>query len=215
MAEAHEAHLEHHFDSAEQQFGAASLGMWIFLLTELMFFGGVLVAFATYFMTFYESFEAASNELSLGIGTANTIVLLTSSYTMVRAVAAARSEGPRAQVRWLFATMALGTVFLGVKAYEYASKFSAGLVPGSNFSSTSPTVALDELFFSFYFFLTGLHAIHMIIGLGILGWLTWKARSGSFTSSWFTPVELTGLYWHFVDLVWIFLFPMLYLLGRH
>ena len=209
------SHLEHQFDDIEQQFGAANLGMWIFLLTEVMFFGGILTAYAIYFVTFAEVFEEASNHLSWWLGGINTIVLLASSFTMARSVAAAQVDRWQVQVRWLLATIVLGVAFLGVKAWEYAGKFEDNLVPGRYFSVASEAAAVEELFFSFYFLLTGLHAIHMIIGIGLLAYLVVRARQGGFDREYFTPVEMAGLYWHFVDLVWIFLFPMLYLLGRH
>ncbi len=180
-----------------------------------MFFGGILAAYAIYFVTFADVFEEASNHLSWEMGGFNTLVLLGSSFTMARAVAAAQSQGRAAQARWLIGTILLGLAFLGIKAWEYAGKFEDQLVPGRNFSVASEFAAVEELFFSFYFLLTGLHAIHMVIGIGLLGYLAARARRGDFDRSYFTPVEMAGLYWHFVDLVWIFLFPMLYLLGRH
>ena len=207
--------VAHQFDDAEQQFEASVLGMWIFLLTEVMFFGGVLVAYAIYFVSFTEAFEDASNHLSLSLGALNTVVLLTSSFTMARAVYAAQAESSAMQTKWLLRTIALGVVFLVVKAFEYRSKFVEALVPGDSFGLEGPQAAQHELFMSFYFALTGLHAVHMVIGIGLLLVLWWMARRGRFDPGYFTPIEMTGLYWHFVDLVWIFLFPMLYLLGRH
>lgn len=207
--------VAHQFDDAEQQFDASVLGMWLFLLTEVMFFGGILVAYAIYFVNFTEAFEAASNHLSLGLGALNTVVLLSSSFTMARAVHAAQAESRSSQASWLLRTIALGVLFLGVKAFEYRSKFVEGLVPGDSFTFEGAQAAQHELFLSFYFTLTGLHAVHMVIGIGLLTILWWMARRGRFDSGYFTPVEMSGLYWHFVDLVWIFLFPMLYLLGRH
>lgn len=207
--------VAHQFDDAEQQFEASTLGMWIFLLTEVMFFGGALVAYAVYFVTFTDAFEDASNHLSLGLGTLNTVILLSSSFTMARAVHAAQVESSAHQVRWLSRTILLGGAFLAVKGYEYTAKFTEGLVPGDAFAFAGPQAAQHELFLSFYFALTGLHAVHMVIGVGILAVLLLLARRGRFRRDYFTPVEMSGLYWHFVDLVWIFLFPMLYLLGRH
>ena len=207
--------VAHQFDDAEQQFGAATLGMWIFLLTEVMFFGAILAAYAIYFVTYVDPFEDASNHLSLALGALNTVILLTSSLTMARAVHAAQTADARTQVRWLVRTLALGAAFLVIKAFEYGSKFEEGLVPGIGFRYDGPGAAQHELFLSFYFALTGLHALHMIIGIGVLLVLVWMARRGRFSAAYFTPVEMSGLYWHFVDLVWIFLFPMLYLLGRH
>lgn len=207
--------VAHQFDDAEQQFEASVLGMWIFLLTEVMFFGGILTAYAIYFIAYTQAFEDASNHLSLSLGALNTVVLLTSSLTMARAVHAAQAESSRMQTRWLGRTIFLGLVFLVVKAFEYRSKFVDAMVPGDSFSFEGAHAAQHELFMSFYFALTGLHAVHMIIGVALLGVLWWMARRGRFDGAYFTPVEMTGLYWHFVDLVWIFLFPMLYLLGRH
>ena len=207
--------VAHQFDDADQQFEASVLGMWIFLLTEVMFFGGILAAYAIYFVSFTQAFEDASNHLSLSLGALNTVVLLTSSLTMARAVHAAQAESRQMQMRWLGRTIVLGLAFLVVKTFEYRSKFVEGLVPGDTFSFEGAHAAQHELFMSFYFALTGLHAVHMIIGVVLLGVLWWMARRGRFDAGYFTPVEMTGLYWHFVDLVWIFLFPMLYLLGRH
>lgn len=205
----------HQFDTAEQQYEASQLGMWIFLANEVMFFGGVLAAYLVSFVLYADSFEAASNHLSLPLGTFNTVVLLASSLTMALAVHAAQVGNRAQQVRQLTGTLVLGTVFLVVKAYEYNHKFHEGLVPGPWFSYTGPGAAEHELFLSFYFALTGLHAAHMVIGIAILAVLIARARRGRFGPAYFTPVECSGLYWHFVDLVWIFLFPLLYLLGRH
>lgn len=207
--------VAHQFDTAEQQYGASQLGMWIFLANEVMFFGGVLAAYLVSFVLHADAFEDASNHLSLPLGALNTVVLLTSSLTMALAVHAAQVGDRRGQVRHLFWTLLLGLVFLVVKAYEYSHKFHEGLVPGPYFAYGGPGASEHELFLSFYFALTGLHALHMVIGIGILAVLIFMARRGSFGAGYFTPVEVSGLYWHFVDLVWIFLFPMLYLLGRH
>ena len=207
--------VAHQFDTAEQQYEASQLGMWIFLANEIMFFGGLLAAYLVSFVLYPESFEDASNHLSLPLGTFNTIVLLGSSLTMALAVHAAQIGERKQQVRQLTWTLILGSIFLVVKGYEYAHKFHEGLIPGPSFAFKGPGAGEHELFVSFYFALTGLHAAHMVIGIGILVWLILRARRGHFGPSYFTPVECSGLYWHFVDLVWIFLFPLLYLLGRH
>jgi cytochrome c oxidase subunit 3 len=180
-----------------------------------MFFGGVLAAYLVSFVVYAPSFEDASNHLNLPLGAFNTIVLLASSLTMALAVHAAQVGDRKQQVRQLTYTLILGSVFLAVKAYEYAHKFHEGLVPGPWFKGSGPDAGEHELFLSFYFVLTGLHAAHMVIGVGILAVLIVMAQRGRFGPSYFTPVECSGLYWHFVDLVWIFLFPLLYLLGRH
>jgi cytochrome c oxidase subunit 3 len=205
----------HQFDDAEQQYETASLGMWLFLAQEVLFFGAVFAAYAYYSFLHTDAFEAASNHLSLTLGAFNTVVLIGSSLTMVFAVHAAQHGSKRAQIGWLSFTMLLGLVFLVVKAYEYTHKFHEGLVPGPLFTFSGPDAPQHQLFLSFYFAMTGLHALHMIIGIGILGALIVLARRGWFHGGYYTPVEMTGLYWHFVDLVWIFLFPLLYLIGRH
>jgi cytochrome c oxidase subunit 3 len=207
--------VAHQFDTAEQQYEASQLGMWIFLANEIMFFGGVLAAYLVSFVVYAPSFEDASNHLNLALGAFNTVVLLASSLTMALAVHAAQVGDRQQQVRQLIWTLVLGSIFLVVKAYEYNHKFHEGLVPGPWFAFAGPGAAEHELFLSFYFVLTGLHAAHMVIGVGILAVLIVMARRGRFGPSYFTPVECSGLYWHFVDLVWIFLFPLLYLLGRH
>ena len=206
--------LQHHFADADQQYEASTFGMWLFLVTEIMFFGGLLTCYALYRATYPSVFEHASHHLDVAYGAFNTAVLILSSLTMALAIHAAQTDKRRATVRYLLATMVLGSVFLGVKAIEYSNKFHDGLFPGSLFTYTGPDPATTELFFSIYFALTGLHALHMIIGIGLLGVLTVLARRGAYGSSYFTPIECAGLYWHFVDLVWIFLFPLLYLLGR-
>jgi cytochrome c oxidase subunit 3 len=188
--------------------------MWIFLVTELMFFGGMFTAYVAYRALFPGAFGHASAHLDVRLGTLNTAVLIGSSLTMALAVRAAQL-GSRAVTRWLGLTAALGATFLGVKAWEYAHKLHEGLLPGPHFHYAGADAPQAELFFSIYFAMTGIHALHMVIGLGLLAWLAVQARRGRFGPAWFTPVEMSGLYWHFVDVVWIFLFPLLYLIGRH
>lgn len=206
--------LQHHFANEEQQYDAATFGMWVFLVTEIMFFGGLLTAYVIYRATFPEVFATASHHLSVYLGTFNTVVLIGSSLTMAMAVHSARLGRRQALATYLILTMLLGSVFLGVKSYEYIHKWHEGLFPG-NFFYNGPDAAHQRLFFSIYFALTGLHATHMIIGIGIMLVMLWMALKGRFDEHWYTPVEITGLYWHFVDLVWIFLFPLLYLIERH
>ena len=207
--------VAHQFEDAEQQYDAANLGMWVFLVTEVLFFGGMFTVYVVYRSMFPAAFAAGSRELDFVLGTVNTAVLITSSLTMALAVHAARAGGRGAQVAWLAATMTLGAVFLGIKFTEYAHKFAEHLVPGPSFRFAGPDAPQAELFFSLYFVLTGFHALHMVIGLGLLGVLTTLAWRGRFGPSYFTPVEVSGLYWHFVDLIWIFLYPLLYLIDRH
>ncbi len=234
--------LQHHFDTMEQQKEAGTLGMWLFLLTEILFFGGLFMAYALYRMWYFEAFSAASTSLGLGLGAFNTAVLIGSSLTMVFAVRSAQTNQRMSIVWWLIATIFLGAVFLGVKVIEYKEKFDHHHVPGPSFvwadpahegaaaghdggaaapAAAQPAMSPEQLqrttqiFFSLYFTMTGLHALHMIVGIGVIAVIIWMAYRGKFDSRYYTPVEMTGLYWHFVDIVWIFLFPLLYLVERH
>jgi len=189
--------------------------MWVFLITEIMMFGGLFTAYIVYRWMYPDAFAEASHHLDTQLGALNTAVLLASSLTMALAVRASQLGEKKQLIRRLLLTIALGSVFLGVKAYEYAHKFEEGLVPGAFFRFDGPHAHHAELFFSLYFGMTGLHAVHMIIGVAMLGTLTWMAARNRFSPEYYTPVEIGGLYWHFVDLVWIYLFPLLYLLGRH
>ncbi len=207
--------VAHQFDDAVQQREAATLGMWVFLVTEIMMFGGLFTAYVLYRSAYPAAFAAASHHLDVNLGAANTLVLLGSSLTMALAVRAAQLGSRRGSIAGMLLTIALGSVFLGVKAYEYAHKFHEGLVPGPHFVFPGAEARHAELFFSLYFAMTGLHALHMIIGVGVLATLTWLAARRTYSAAYHTPIEIGGLYWHFVDIVWIYLFPLLYLLGRH
>ena len=211
----HHPRLQHHFDSLEQQLYASTFGMWVFLVTEVLFFGGMFMAYILYRMWYPEMFVAASHHLSVPLGAVNTAVLIGSSLTMAFAVnAAQRGARPREQVMWLLGTMFLGAVFLGIKVVEYSDKFEHHLIPGAGFLFDKPEFQQTaQIYFSLYFALTGLHATHMIVGMVIMAVIARMAAKGQFTSEWYTPVEIMGLYWHFVDLIWIFLFPLLYLIG--
>jgi cytochrome c oxidase subunit III len=216
LAEAAHGHaVAHHFDDAEQQREAASLGMWVFLITEIMFFGGMFTAYAVYRLLFPAAFGHASAHLDVVLGTTNTAVLIASSLTMALAVHAAQTGRRGRLLATLVATMVLGAVFLAIKLTEYAHKWHEHLVPGPLFRYPGADAPHAQLFFSLYFALTGFHALHMVIGLGLLLWLVLAARRGRYGVAYNTPVENVGLYWHFVDIVWIFLFPLLYLIGRH
>ncbi len=207
--------LQHHFESYEQQKEASFLGMWVFLVTEIMFFGGLFAAYVVYRSANSSAFMNGSYELDIKLGTINTAVLIGSSLTMAMAVWAASKDKRKLTVAYLLGTIVLGTTFLGIKVVEYSHKFHDHLVPGPHFSWPGEDSAGVEMFFNLYFAMTGLHALHMIIGIGILLTLTVLAWRGRFSSRNYNLVEGTGLYWHFVDIVWIFLFPLLYLLGRH
>lgn len=207
----------HQFETREQQHTAASLGLWIFLLTEIMFFGGLFVGYTLYRYWYRDAFAAGSEHLDEVLGAVNTAALLTSSLTMALGVQAAQTGRTKRLVTFLVTTMFLGAVFLGIKGYEYAHKFEEHHVPGASFEWNEPgTTAAEsdhvQLFYSYYFAMTGLHALHMLVGLSVLGVLVVQARRGRFSAKYNTPVELTGLYWHFVDIVWVFLFPLLYLI---
>jgi cytochrome c oxidase subunit 3 len=208
--------LLHHFDDADQQFEASTLGMWAFLITEIMFFGGLFLGYTVYRALYPEAFAEASKLLDYRLGAINTAVLICSSLTMVLAVRAAQLGQRRQLVTFLVLTIILGSAFLVNKGFEYSHKFHEHLVPGPHFGPTHPLTDPhhSQLFFSFYFGMTGLHALHMIIGIGILAVLAYQSWRGRFNAEYFAPVDITGLYWHFVDIVWIFLFPLLYLISR-
>jgi cytochrome c oxidase subunit 3 len=211
---AHHPNLQHHFETLEQQHEASTLGMWVFLVTEVMFFGGLLTAYLVYRVWYPEAWSEGSLELDILLGGFNTVVLIGSSLTMAMAVRSAQVGAPRATVRWLILTMALGLTFLVVKFFEYKHKWELNHIPGPNFEFEGPHGPQVQIFLSLYFGLTGLHALHMIVGVSILAVITWMAHRRRFSPEWYTPVELSGLYWHFVDIVWIFLFPLLYLVDR-
>jgi cytochrome c oxidase subunit 3 len=205
----------HQFDDAEQQYGAVSLGMWVFLVQEIMFFAGLFVTYIVYRAAYPDAFAQASHHLDVTLGAFNTAVLIGSSLTMALAVHAAQT-GHRAQlVLFLTATLVLGSIFLGVKSFEYSHKWHEGLVPGLQWTQSGPDARQQLIFFSLYFAMTGMHALHMIIGAVALLFLIFYAARGRYTASYNTPVEMFGLYWHFVDIVWIFLFPLLYLFAHH
>jgi cytochrome c oxidase subunit 3 len=224
------AHHHHQFEDFEQQTEASRLGMWAFLVTEIMFFGGLFTGYTVYRSRYPEAFAAGSHHLDVTLGAINTIVLIASSLTMALAVYSAEKGRRRALVGFLIATLILGSAFLGIKAIEYGHKWEEHLVPGPYFeyaiehesgaaeSTTMADMAVSEralqLFYSFYFAMTGVHALHMVIGIGILAVLVILAARGTFARN-PNGVEMVGLYWHFVDIVWIFLFPLLYLIGRH
>ena len=227
----HSPYLRHHFANLEQQRETSTFGMWLFLLTEIMFFGGLFCAYLIYRNWYYPAFVAGSHQLRIWAGTLNTAVLICSSFTMAMAVHAAEIRKRPSLIRWLTLTIILGTVFLGIKAYEWHDEWVHQHVPGLNFSISefvhvdprypedkplAPDMAeKTQVYFSLYFAMTGLHALHMVVGAGLLLWLIWQSFGGRFGPGYNTPVEITGLYWHFVDIVWIYLFPLLYLIDRH
>jgi cytochrome c oxidase subunit III len=221
----------HHFETEEQQREAGTFGMWLFLLTEIMFFGGMFFAYLLYRNWYNDAFVAASNQLSIPLGATNTAVLIGSGFFMALGVWAAEVRKKGLLVLFLLLTTLLGMVFLGVKYVEYHEKWEKHHIPGEHFDISefvnpqayglkekplAPDMAQKtQVFFSLYFAMTGMHALHMIIGIGLLVWLTFRSQRGDFSSGYVAPIENFGLYWHFVDIVWLFLFPLLYLINRH
>jgi cytochrome c oxidase subunit 3 len=215
------AHLQIQFADMEQQREAASLGMWIFLLTEIMFFGGLFLAYTVYRNAYPESWRFGSIDLSFWSGTAMTVILICSSLTMAMAVHSAAEGKRKAIVVYLILTIVLGIAFIALKGIEYHAHWVHHHFPGNNFDFASLMaeyhvsyhVAREMEMFSFlYFCLTGLHALHMIIGVGLLTYVAVKAWQGTYSANYYSTVENTGLYWHFVDIIWIWLYPLLYLI---
>ncbi len=205
--------LAHHFESLPEQREAATFGMWVFLATEVLFFGGLFLTYTLYRGLNPRAFAEASHHQNLFLGAVNTAVLIASSLTMAMAVHSASRGKRRPLVAFLLSTIVLGGVFLGIKIVEYAAKFEHHLVPGPHFRYEGPFAGGAQLYFSLYFAMTGLHALHMVVGIGILATLAVLAHRRRFTVEYNSPVEIAGLYWHFVDIIWIFLFPLLYLIA--
>jgi cytochrome c oxidase subunit 3 len=213
--------LKHHFDNLEQQHASERLGMWMFLATEVLFFSGLFGSYTVYRMLYPTEFEVASQHLNRVFATVNTVLLVTSSLTMTFAIRSAKL-GERKGLIWnLLITAALGTAFMVVKGFEYAQDFEEGLVPGTYFSSALKTElgneGLDQgkvqLFLCFYYIMTGIHGIHLIIGIGCVLWLVWEASQGNIPPENYSTVDVVSLYWHLVDAIWLFLMPLLYLAG--
>ena len=213
-AHAHHPFLQHHFEDLGQQHEASTLGMWMFLTTEILFFGGVLCAYWVYRVLYPEAWALGAAQQNWKLGAANTIVLIISSLTMALAVRNAQQARRMGVVVMLVLTLIFGSTFLGIKAYEYHAHFTEGLFPGAYWHwNENPVLAPKvQLFMMFYWTMTGLHALHMVIGAGLLVWFIWRAAKDQFGPEYYAPVEIMGLYWHFVDIIWIFLFPFLYLI---
>jgi cytochrome c oxidase subunit 3 len=211
----HEPELRHHFDDSAQQLESSTLGMWVFLVTEIMFFGGMFGGYTVYRNMYPDAFASTSHFMNVTIGAINTGVLICSSFTMVLAVRAAQLGQKKALIAFLVLTLILGCVFLGLKYVEYHEKWEDHHIPGPGFQyADARYVHQAQILFYLYFAMTGMHAIHMIVGAGLLTTLIVMAARNRFSATWYTPVEMIGLYWHFVDIVWIFLFPLLYLIGH-
>ena len=207
--------LREQFRTPPQQRETATLGMWIFLVTEVMLFGGLFVAFTIYRMKYPEAFIHGSADMNIVLGAVNTAVLIGSSFTMALAVYSAAIGSRKLLNVFLALTMLLGAVFLAIKFTEYYLHYLDHKVPGPAFQFSGPNASGAEMFFLFYFIMTGLHALHMLVGEGVLFSMILRNRAGSFTAEYHTPVELAGLYWHFVDVVWVFLFAIFYIEGLH
>jgi cytochrome c oxidase subunit III len=211
--------LEHHFENMEQQKDATVMGMWAFLMQEILFFGGLFMAYILYRTLYPAAWAEGSNHLDIMLGGINTAVLIGSSLTMAMAVYASQTGKQKMLFNMLLFTLILGLVFMVIKYFEYTHKIHDGLFPGFglwNYTGDNPAGAPHvQMFFVIYFAMTGMHALHMIIGVGILLWLMMRAKKGEFGPEYHGPIEIFGLYWHFVDIIWIFLFPLLYLVNRH
>jgi cytochrome c oxidase subunit 3 len=210
---AHEPGLQHHFADMEQQVDASKIGMWLFLVTEILLFGGLFVGFALMQSRHHEAFMAAHHHLDRALGTLNTVVLLFSSWTMVMAVHSSKQGNRKKVIAFLVITLICAGVFLGVKYVEYSHKFHEGLLPGKYYHHQGDSVPGQFMFFSFYFMMTGLHGIHIVAGMAAIGWVLFRTIRGDFSARYNTPVDIAGLYWHLVDLIWIYLFPLLYLIS--
>jgi len=212
-------HFQHHFTTLEQQFDTTKIGMWIFLATEVLLFGGLFVGFGMMQARYPEMFKEAHEHLQRPLGALNTVVLLFSSWTMVMGVLSARTNQKKKTVVFLIVTILCACIFLGVKYFEYSHKFEEGLLPGHYYHHIGDRIPVVNgangyaTFFSFYFMMTGLHGIHILVGIGLLAWIAFRANKGEFNSDYYTPVDLVGLYWHLVDLIWIYLFPLYYLIS--
>jgi cytochrome c oxidase subunit 3 len=216
----HSHHHAHHFESAEAEYQASKFGTWTFLLTEILMFGGLFVGYVLYHERFPEMFHAGSKFLNWKLGAFNTVVLLLSSFTMALSIYYAQMNDKKKVLLNLYITLICGGIFMVVKYFEYTHKFHLGLYPGKSFHPHSPEVQAiaDQfpnlpMYFSFYFCMSGLHGSHVLVGMGLIIWLIIRAHKGEFNSSYYTPVECVGLFWHLVDLIWIYLFPLLYLIG--
>ena len=215
---AHGAHPQgfaHQFEDIEQQRDAGRLGMWVFLVTEILFFGGMFTAYTIYRSLHLESFITGSRQLDYRFGAANTAVLIFSSLTMALAIRSAQTGKKKgAIIFWLVLTMILGAAFIGIKLrFEWYRDYMEGIIPGVHWFYNGAHAPGVKMFMCFYFFMTGLHAVHMVVGLGILTVLVIMTARNKFSAEYYAPLEISGLYWHFVDIVWIFLFPLLYLIG--
>lgn len=207
------SHVQHHFSDAEQQRDSAKMGMWLFLLTEMLLFGGLFCAYAVFRSWNPEMFVNAHRFLNVELGTLNTIVLITSSLTMALAIRSLQIDNKKQAVSFLVATLVFAAIFLVVKYFEYSHKIHLGQLPGKYYTFQGVEGTNPHIFFGIYFAMTGLHGIHILAGMIVIAIMLYKTVTNQFSSQYYTPVENTGLYWHLVDLIWIYLFPLFYLIG--
>ncbi len=207
-------HHSHHFDSAEHEYATSKEGIWLFLTSEILMFGGLFVGYIIYSNVYPQVFHEGAKHLDWRLGALNTIVLLTSSLTMVLGIHYSQHNDRKKAVFNLAVTILCGAIFMLVKYFEYTHKIHEGLLPGKWYHGPVPEgISNIGLYYSFYFMMTGLHGIHVLAGMGLILWVLLRAQKGEFNSHYYTPVEGVGLFWHLVDLIWIFLFPLLYLVG--
>ena len=211
----HSLALRHQFDDVEQQKDASTLGMWLFLATEILFFGGMFCCYTVYRSAYPAAFGLASNHLNLMLGAVSTAILIVSSFTMACGVYSAATGARNALIGFLGLTILFAAAFLVIEMSEWHMLYKEGLMPGFNFTYKEIDPGHVQLFFCMYFAMTGLHASHVTIGIVILAIMAIRGWRGAFSPAYYTPIEISGLYWHFVDLVWIFLFPLYYLIARH
>ncbi|PAU93465.1 cytochrome C oxidase subunit III [Aliifodinibius salipaludis] len=208
----HSRFFQHHFVDADQQFATAKLGMWIFLVTEILMFGGLFAAYIVFRLWYPDLFTQASTELNTFWGGVNTVVLIGSSLTVAMAIKSAQLNQKKNIAINLGITLALAAVFMVIKYFEWTHKFELGIFPGQFYDFGGIEHEKANVFFSLYYLMTGLHGIHVLVGMGLMGWLLWRSLNNHFNSEYYTPIEITGLYWHLVDIIWIFLFPLFYLI---
>lgn len=206
--------LRHHFADLEQQRESATLGMWVFLITEIMFFGGLFAAYLVYRSAHYEAWQIGSEHMEFWFGTINTVILLCSSLLVALSVHAVQVGQNRLCAIYLWIASAMGVAFLALKGFEYHAHIVEGAVPGALWRLSVPDPQAVQMFFYIYFVMTGLHALHVTIGIVLLAVIGWYAAKGKYSPAYHNPVHVSGLYWHFVDVVWIFLYPLLYLIAH-
>ena len=209
----HHKSLAHHFKTLDQQFDAAKLGVWLFLCTEILMFGGLFVGYIIFHSIYPEMFAEGAKHLDWRLGATNTVVLLASSLTMALGIHYAQTNQRQKSLTMLGITLVCGAIFMVIKYIEYSHKIHLGLLPGDLFAFKDAASSNLALYFSFYFLMTGLHGSHVLVGMGLIVWVMLRTSKGEFDSEFYTPVEGVGLFWHLVDLIWIYLFPLLYLVG--